>query len=201
MRDIQNLLEKNHNWADKQVKISPDFFKKLTSQQNPKFLWIGCSDSRVPANVITDLDPGELFVHRNIANCFNQTDMNALSVLHYAIEVLKIEYVIVTGHYGCGGVKAALTDNFDDLPMHWVQPIRNLEKKFKDQLIGLTGDDLINRVCELNVKQQIENLINSSVIQKAWRGGSNIKMVGFIYDLSDGYLKQVTEIITNEYVH
>ena len=198
MKNIQALIDQNHSWAEEIKSKNPDFFKNLSKQQTPNYLWIGCSDSRVPPNVVTDLEPGELFVHRNIANSFYQTDMNALSVLYYAVEVLDVDYVFVCGHYGCGGVQAALSDNFDDLPMHWVQPIRTIANRYEDKVTGLSDSEKVNKMCEYNVKYQVRHIAQSSIVQKAWKKNKTLYISGLIHNLADGLLSQLTERIDQD---
>lgn len=198
MKNIQALIERNHSWAEEIRETNPEFFEQLSKEQTPNYLWIGCSDSRVPANVVTNLEPGELFVHRNIANSFYQVDMNALSVLYYAVEALDVDYIFVCGHYGCGGVQSALSQNFDDLPMHWVQPIRTIAHRYEDELNELSEDEKVNKVCEYNVKYQVRHIAQSSIVQKAWKNDKTLYICGLIYDLKDGHLEQLTPRIDKD---
>lgn len=195
MKELEQVLAQNKAWAEKRVQEDDSYFSRLASGQSPRFLWIGCADSRVPANNITALEPGELFVHRNIANSFYQTDMNALSVLHYAVEVLEVQNIIVCGHYGCGGIQSALTDNFDDLPMHWVQPIRTMAEEHQKELSKLNGIERVDKMCEINVMYQVNNIVQSSIVQKRWLKGHYVSVTGLIYNLEDGLLNTVTPVI------
>lgn len=192
MKDIEQLLLNNKQWATKVSTKHPDFFPKLAKQQSPKFLWIGCSDSRVPANQITGLLPGEIFVHRNIANLVINTDINLLSVLQFAIEVLKIRHIIVCGHYGCGGVANALQRNTTGIVDFWLNNIRDTYRKhstvFTDQM---SETERLNLLTELNVKQQVENLANCSIISDAWKQGQLLYLHGWIYSVQDGIIKDL----------
>ena len=186
---VQNLLENNRAWAAARVEADPDFFARLARQQKPRYLWIGCSDSRVPANQIVGLDPGEVFVHRNVANQAPPQDANYLSVLQFAVEVLKVEHVIVTGHYGCGGVIASVDGERHGLIDHWIHPIRRLADERREELeaIGDTGARH-DRLCELNVVQQVKNVASDVFVQDAWARGQNLCVHGWIYALSTGLI-------------
>lgn len=196
MSELGFLFENNTRWAEEIKAEDPEFFKKLASQQSPQFLWIGCSDSRVPANEIVGLLPGELFVHRNIANAVVHTDLNCLSVLYYAVSVLKIKHIIVCGHYGCGGIQAALGDRQMGLADHWLRNIRdiyyNKREQFED---SLSERDRVNLLCELNVAQQVANVTHTSIVQNAWDQGQDLSVHGWIYDIGDGLLKKLTPVI------
>jgi carbonic anhydrase len=196
MTDLRFLFDNNTRWAENIKAKDPQFFEKLSSQQAPEFLWIGCSDSRVPANEIVGLLPGELFVHRNVANAVVHTDLNCLSVLHYAVSVLKIKHIIVCGHYGCGGVQAALGDRQYGLVDNWLRNIRdvyyNNRELFSDSL-GMRAK--VNLLCELNVAQQVANVSHTNIVQNAWDSGQELSIHGWIYDIHDGLLKQLTPII------
>jgi len=196
MSDLQYLFDNNARWAEDIKARDPNFFKKLSAQQAPELLWIGCSDSRVPANEIVNLLPGELFVHRNIANSVVHTDLNCLSVLHYAVAVLKIKHIIVCGHYGCGGVQAALGDRQFGLVDNWLRNIRdvyyNNRLEFND---SMTEKEKVNLLCELNVAQQVANVSHTNIVQNAWDAGQELSIHGWIYDIHDGLLKQLTPII------
>ena len=196
MSELGFLFENNTRWAEEIKAEDPEFFKKLASQQSPQFLWIGCSDSRVPANEIVGLLPGELFVHRNIANAVVHTDLNCLSVLYYAVSVLKIKHIIVCGHYGCGGIQAALGDKQMGLADHWLRNIRdiyyNKREQFED---SLSERDRVNLLCELNVAQQVANVTHTSIVQNAWDQGQDLSVHGWIYDIGDGLLKKLTPVI------
>ncbi len=196
MSELNFLFENNARWASDIKARDPDFFKKLVAQQTPEMLWIGCSDSRVPANELLGLLPGELFVHRNIANAVVHTDLNCLSVLFYAVHVLKIKHIIVCGHYGCGGVQAALGDKQVGLADHWLRNIRDVYYNCRDQFTeDLNERERINLLCELNVSQQVANVSHSSVVQNAWDQGQDLSVHGWIYDIGDGLLKKITEVI------
>lgn len=192
MSDLESLFANNIKWADDIKRKEPDYFSKLAQQQAPEYLWIGCSDSRVPANQITDLAPGELFVHRNVANLVIHTDLNCMTVLNYAVEFLKVKHVMVTGHYGCGGVKAALENRKLGLIDYWLRNIRDVYYNNKDIMDELTDpDDRVNRLCELNVVQQVENLARCNIVQNAWARGQELTIHGWIYDIHDGILHKL----------
>jgi carbonic anhydrase len=198
MKSYNKLLMGNKAWAKRQLETDPDFFKRLTSQQAPAFLWIGCSDSRVPADKITGTEPGEIFVHRNIANLVVNTDLNFLSVLQYAIEVLKVKHVIVCGHYGCGGVKAALSQKRFGLLDNWLKEIKDVYRNNKQELDALTNEnDKFDRMIEMNVREQVFNLSKTSIIQKAWKEEQRPQLHGWVYRLSDGIIKPVCEMDEN----
>lgn len=196
MSDLHFLFENNLRWADEIKAEDPTFFSKLAAQQNPEFLWIGCSDSRVPANEIVGLLPGELFVHRNIANSVVHTDLNCLSVLHYAVSVLRIKHIIVAGHYGCGGVQAALGNKQYGLVDNWLRNIRdvfyNHREKFSDDM---SEKDRVNLLCKLNVAQQVANVSHTNIVQNAWDQGQELSIHGWIYDIQDGLLRRITDVI------
>jgi len=191
MESIQTLIENNVAWADSMRRSDPDFFTRLAQQQSPKFLWIGCSDSRVPANQITGLPPGEVFVHRNVANVVQETDFNVLAVLQYAVDVLKVRHVIVCGHYGCGGVRASLTDNTEGLANHWVEPIRRLARRNGATLAPLDPGGRIDRLAELNVAEGVERVAETPILRAAWRRGQPVAIHGLIYGLKDGLLRDL----------
>jgi carbonic anhydrase len=198
MLSYEKLLMGNKAWAKSQLETDPDFFKRLASQQAPAFLWIGCSDSRVPADKITGTEPGEIFVHRNIANLVVNTDLNFLSVLQYAIEVLKVKHVIVCGHYGCGGVKAALSQKRYGLLDNWLKEIKDVYRNNKQELDSLTGEnEKFDRLVEMNVREQVFNLSKTSIIQKAWKEEQRPQLHGWVYRLSDGIIKPVCEMDDN----
>lgn len=184
----KQLLENNKNWSDKTQLEDPDFFSTLENQQSPKFLWIGCSDSRVPANQITGTLPGEIFVHRNIANMVVHTDLNLMSVLQYAVEVLKVEHVIVCGHYGCGGVNAAIANNDLGLINKWLRNIKDVYAKYSEELDPLPPHLKSNRLVELNVIEQCNDLMKTSIIQKAWSTHKMPQIHGWVYRLTDGII-------------
>lgn len=192
MDDIQSILEYNKSWSEKINQTNPEFFSNLALQQSPKYLWIGCSDSRVNANEIAGLSQGELFVHRNIANIVVPTDLNCLSVMHFAVEVLKVEHIIVCGHYGCGGIRAATEIQEHGMIDNWLSHIRHVRRtheKELDDIIDFT--EHLNRLCELNVIEQVANVCHSPLIQKAWSMNQNLTIHGLIYDMSNGRLKNL----------
>ncbi|TVZ39928.1 carbonic anhydrase [Alteromonadaceae bacterium 2753L.S.0a.02] len=196
MKQLENLFQNNRDWSEAIKAEDPQFFEKLAKQQKPEYLWIGCADSRVPANEIVGLLPGELFVHRNIANCVVHTDLNCLSVIHYAIEILKIKHIIVCGHYGCGGVQAALQSQQFGLADHWVRNIRDVYYNNRKKLDGILNDEeRVNRLCEINVKQQVANVCHIPVVQNTWASNQPLAVHGWIYSIKDGLLRQITEVI------
>jgi carbonic anhydrase len=195
MKAYEKLLLENKAWAKEQVQADPEFFSRLEHLQSPEFLWIGCSDSRVPANQITGTHPGEIFVHRNIANLVINTDVNLLSVLEYAVVVLKVKHVIVCGHYGCGGVKAALTDNdYKQVLNMWLRNIKDVHRLYRDEIDALEGEARVNRLIELSVKEQVMNLAKTSIIQRAWKEGSYPHLHGWVYSLNDGIINPIFEM-------
>jgi len=184
---LQELIDNNRNWSKDISERDPDFFPTLAKQQAPDYLWVGCSDSRVPANEIVGLLPGELFVHRNVANMVVHTDMNLLSVLQYAVEYLKVKHVIVCGHYGCGGVKAAMGNDKLGLIDNWLLEIKDLYHNKNEMFKGLNDEDeKLNLLCELNVARQVHNLCHTSIVQDAWARGQKLAVHGWIYGLHDG---------------
>lgn len=191
MKTLQDLFEQNRQWAESVSAQNPEFFNKLSQQQSPDYLWIGCSDSRVPANQIVSLPPGEVFVHRNIANVVVHTDLNALSVLEYAVKVLDVDYVIVCGHYGCGGVEASMGDESFGMIDNWLRHIKDVARFNQHELDDLEGDAKFDRLCELNVIEQVNNVVNTSIVQEAWRAGKKLSVHGWIYGLKDGRLKDL----------
>jgi carbonic anhydrase len=184
---LDNLKAKNRAWAQRQVANDSDFFKRLVRQQAPEYLWIGCSDSRVPANEIVDLDPGELFVHRNVANLAPPQDANYLSVLQFAVDVLKVKHVLVVGHYGCGGVAAAVDGKRRGLVDHWLHPIRECAHDHKAELDAIPEMRVrLDRLCELNVMRQVENVASDVFVQDAWARGQELHVHGWVYSLETG---------------
>lgn len=189
---IQQLLDNNKSWSEKQAADDPQFFPNLAKGQQPDYLWIGCADSRVPANQIVGLPPGGVFVHRNIANVVVHTDFNCLSVIEYAVAVLKVQHIIVCGHYGCGGVAAAMGDQPIGLIDNWLRHIRDVRQRNLDELRGIADEKRrINRLCELNVAQQVRNVSNTSIVQNAWNAGQDLQVHGLIYGLEDGLLRNL----------
>lgn len=197
MTDLDNLFNNNRQWAEQIKAEDPEFFKKLSKQQTPEYLWIGCADSRVPANEIVGLMPGELFVHRNVANLVIQTDLNCLSVMQFAVEYLKVKHVIVTGHYGCGGVNAALANQQFGLLDYWVRNIREVYLKHQDAMDEISDDKKrLDRLCELNVVEQAANVSHTNIIQNAWKRGQELTIHGWIYSIEDGILRNLIPPIT-----
>jgi len=198
MRTLKKLFDNNRAWAEKIRAQQPDFFDKLSHQQSPEYLWIGCSDSRLPPNDITGLLPGELFVHRNVANVVVHTDFNCLSVMEYAVVVLKIKHIIVCGHYGCGGVQAALRNSELGLIDNWLRHIRDVYYKHETRL-GQIADESQRwaRLCELNVIEQVNNVSNTTVVRNAWKRGQELMLHGWIYSLKDGLLRDLHMGIAN----
>jgi carbonic anhydrase len=195
MRSYEKLLLENKAWAAEQIGRDPEYFRRLADIQTPEFLWIGCSDSRVPANEITNTAPGEIFVHRNIANLVVTTDLNVLSVLQYAVEVLKVKHVIVCGHYGCGGIKAAMTSNDLGLINKWLRYIKDTYHLHHEELDAIADmNDRADRLAELNVEEQVKNLAKTSIIQNAWKSGNRPVLHGWIYRLSDGILHNLVKM-------
>lgn len=199
MTTLQHLFDRNRAWATAIKDEDPEFFSRLSKQQAPEYLWIGCSDSRVPANEIVDLPPGEVFVHRNIANVVVHTDLNCLSVIHFAVEVLQVKHIIVCGHYGCGGVRAALENHDHGLIDNWLRHIKDVVRFNAAALDGLDGTRQVDALCELNVAEQVTNVCNTSVVSNAWRDGRSLSIHGWIYNVKDGILKElVSGISTRE---
>lgn len=188
MTGVDRLFENNATWIERKTAQDPDFFHRLAAQQAPDFLWIGCSDSRVPANDIVGLDPGELFVHRNVANMVVASDLNLLSVLQFAVELLDVRHIIVCGHYGCGGVKAALGRVGLGLSDNWLQPIKHIWLHHQEELVLLDPAAQVDRLCELNVMHQAANVATTTIVQDAWARGRDIAIHGWIYGLDDGRL-------------
>ncbi|MFA6290989.1 MAG: carbonate dehydratase [Victivallales bacterium] len=198
MKNLPRLFKNNRQWASKITEVNPDFFRNLKNQQSPEYLWIGCSDSRVPANEIVGLLPGELFVHRNIANLVIHTDMNCLAVLQYAVDILKVKHVIVCGHYGCGGVKAAMENRPHGLVDNWLRNIRDTWRRNRAELEIIPDEyGRSNRLCELNVCDQVINVGNTTIMQDAWRRGQKTTVHGWIYDLADGLLRDLGVCISS----
>src|SRR5687768_8635463 len=192
MRTLARLFENNRQWARRLSERDPGFFQRLSEQQSPKYLWIGCSDSRVPANEIVDLLPGELFVHRNVANVVVHTDLNCLSVMQYAIDVLKVEHVIVCGHYGCGGVRAAYANSSLGLIDNWLRHVQDVRDRYPDLMAQAKDEEAaVNRLCELNVIEQVRDVCQTTIVQDAWRRDQPLVVHGWIYDLRDGLLRDL----------
>jgi carbonic anhydrase len=194
---IEDLIENNRRWSESKTERDPSFFRRLEGQQAPKYFWIGCSDSRVPANEIVGLDPGELFVHRNVANLCPPQDANYLSVLQFAVEVIKVEHVLVVGHYGCGGVNAAVDGHRHGLIDHWLHPIREVWAKHEAELLALPeGKVRDNRLCELNVLRQVRNVASDVIVQDAWARGQTLQVHGWVYSLSNGLVNDLDATIS-----
>ena len=200
MKEYKKLLLSNKAWASERLEVDAHYFDDLSKDQNPLFLWIGCADSRVPAEEITHADPGEIFVHRNVANMVVHTDMNLLSVLQYAVEVLKIKHIIICGHYNCGGVKAAMTNKDFGLINKWLRNIKEVYEKHYDELQAI-GDEQsrFNAMVELNVKEQIQNLAKTTIVQKAWKYSQLPHLHGWVFDIHKGEIKEVVNISAGEW--
>ncbi|NRB25885.1 carbonate dehydratase [Shewanella sp.] len=199
MKILKPLFDNNRRWAERIVQEKPDFFEQLAKQQNPEYLWIGCSDSRVPSNQIIDLMPGEVFVHRNIANMVIHTDLNCLSVLQYAVEVLNVKHIMVVGHYGCGGVKASMGNKRLGLIDNWLGHIRDIHRLHSTELNKLDEQDRFNRLCELNVIEQVGNVCSTNIVQDAWARGQNVSVHGWIYSVDNGLLSDLDVTVDNEH--
>jgi carbonic anhydrase len=197
MTDIPELFAKNRAWAAEMVREDPGFFSRLIAQQAPKYMWIGCSDSRVPANEIVGLLPGEMFVHRNVANLVVHTDLNCLTVMQYAVDVLKVEHILVTGHYGCGGVRAALDDRRYGLIDNWLRHVQDVAQQHESELAALAGEARVDRLCELNVAEQVLNTARSTVVQDAWDRNQPLTIHGCVYGLHDGILRDLEATVSN----
>lgn len=192
MTQLRELLDRNREWAQRVRSEDPGFFKRLSSQQAPKYLWIGCSDSRVPANQIMGLAPGEVFVHRNIANVVVHTDLNCLSTIQFAVDLLKVEHILVVGHYGCSGVHASLTGTRVGLADNWLRHVSDVAAKHGHRLAGLELESLRHaRLCELNVIEQVVNVCQSTVVEDAWARGQSLSVHGWIYSLLDGRVREL----------
>ncbi len=192
MSQLQELLDRNKIWAERVRAENPGFFRKLSQQQAPEYLWIGCSDSRVPANQVTGLDPGEVFVHRNIANVVVHADLNVLSVMQFAVDLLKVKHIIVCGHYGCSGVHAAMAGTRVGLADNWLRHVGDVAQKHSARLEGLELESLRHaRLCELNVVEQVVNVCRSTVVQDAWERGQPLSVHAWIYGLHDGRIREL----------
>jgi carbonic anhydrase len=197
MRVLKQLFENNRAWADQITKRDPEFFAKLSRQQAPDYLWIGCSDSRVPANQIVGLLPGELFVHRNVANLVVHTDLNCLSVIQFAVEVLQVKHIIVCGHYGCGGVKAALRNDRLGLIDNWLRHVQDVRQKHGAHLNMMSDESKrSDKLCELNVIEQVINVCETTIVQEAWGRGQALAVHGWIYAIHDGLLRDLNSTVT-----
>jgi carbonic anhydrase len=189
--ELQELLERNRHWAAGVQQSSPGFFSELAKQQAPRYLWIGCSDSRVPANQILGLLPGEIFVHRNVANIVVHSDLNCLSVIQYAVDVLRVRHIIVCGHYGCGGVTAAIANQKLGLIDNWLRHVQDVGNRNADELRRLGDEQKLSRLCELNVLEQAQNVAQTTIVQDAWSRGQELSVHGLVYGLSNGMLRAI----------
>ena len=197
MKDISTLISNNEIWSKMLVKEDPGFFERLAKAQKPRFLWIGCSDSRVPAERLTGLEPGEIFVHRNVANLVIHTDLNCLSVVQYAVDVLEVEHIIICGHYGCGGVQAAVENPELGLINNWLLHIRDIWLKHNALLSELPQEKRLDTLCELNVMEQVYNLGHSTIMQSAWKRGQNVTLHGWAYGIHGGLLRDLDVTATD----
>jgi len=199
MKNLDDLLSNNKQWADDIESAQPGFFKKLSKQQKPDYLWIGCSDSRVPANEIVGMLPGELFVHRNVANVVAHSDLNCLSVVQYAVEALNVKHIIVCGHYGCGGIAAALTNEKHGFIDNWLSNIKDVYIRHEEKFLKLDSEEeKVSLLCELNVKEQVNNVAHTSIVQDAWDRGDELTIHGWIYGIHDGLLKDLDVSISDK---
>jgi carbonic anhydrase len=199
MKDLKELLENNRAWSEGIKARDPGFFQELSKQQSPRYLWIGCSDSRVPATQLVGLRPGDLFVHRNVANIVVHTDFNCLSVLQFAVDVLKVDHVIVCGHYGCGGVKAAMQNLQLGLIDNWLRHVQDVMHNHEVQLAGISDEtQRLDKLCELNVIEQVLNVSRTTIVQNAWAQGQELAVHGFVYGIDDGLLRDLDICITNQ---
>jgi len=196
MKTLPHLFASNRAWAEKMTRHDPEFFARLSRQQAPEYLWIGCADSRVPANEIVGLLPGEMFVHRNVANVVVHTDLNCLSVLQFAIDVLGVRHVIVCGHYGCGGIRAALDKEKHGLIDNWLRHVQDIQEKYGGELETLESSRRADRLCELNVMEQVRNVARTTVVQDAWARAQPLAIHGWIYDIKDGLLRDLGLMLT-----
>lgn len=197
MRKLKKVFDQNRDWAEQVKQSDPEFFKKLSEQQRPEYLWIGCADSRVPANQIIGMLPGQVFVHRNIANIVAHTDLNCLSVIQYAVEVLDIKHIIVCGHYGCGGIQAAWENQEHGLIDNWLRNIKDVQRFHQVELNKLpTEAEKVARLCELNVIEQVVNVCQTTIVQGAWKAKRELAVHGWIYGIEDGILKDLNICIT-----
>jgi len=195
---LDDLKSRNRAWAARMVSDNPDFFGRLERQQAPQYMWIGCSDSRVPANTIVDLDPGELFVHRNVANLASPQDANYLSVLQFAVDVLKVKHIMVVGHYGCGGIAAAVDGQRRGVVDHWLHPIREVFRSHRAELEGVVDPDArLNRLCELNVIRQVTNVASDVVVLNAWERGQSLSVHGWVYSIANGLIRDLDVTVSH----
>nr|WP_238481376.1 carbonate dehydratase [Motilimonas sp. E26] len=196
---LGHLLENNEDWAERIKAEDPAFFETLAAQQAPEYLWIGCSDSRVPANQLLGLLPGDIFVHRNIANLVVHTDLNCMSVIQYAVDVLKVKHIIVTGHYGCGGIKTALENTSHGLIDYWLRNIKDTYQKHRRKFNSqMTQEQRVDYLCELNVIEQVENICHTSIVQQAWQREQELTVHGWVYSIKDGLLRDLDVAVSNK---
>ncbi len=194
---IDDLLSRNRAWSVARSKADPDFFPRLARQQRPDYLWVGCADSRVPANEIVGLDPGELFVHRNVANLAPPSDINFLSVLAFAVNALGVKHVIVCGHFGCGGIKAAYKDERNGIVDHWLEPVRASFRRHRLKIEAITGEaERIDALCEFNVRDRVRDVANTTIVRDAWKKGQKLAIHGWIYALADGLVRDLKVTVT-----
>ena len=196
MSKLDHLFQRNLDWATSIKERDPDFFTNLSKQQAPDYMWIGCSDSRVPANQIVNLPPGEVFVHRNIANVVVHTDLNCLSVLQFAVDVLNVKHVVICGHYGCGGIEAAMTDNEYGLVDNWLRHEKDVYRFNEKKFDGLDDRQKHNLLCELNVKEQVRNISNTTIVKNAWKAGKELSIHGWVYNIENGILKDLDTLVS-----
>ena len=196
MSKLDHLFQRNLDWATSIKERDPDFFTNLSKQQAPDYMWIGCSDSRVPANQIVNLPPGEVFVHRNIANVVVHTDLNCLSVLQFAVDVLNVKHVVICGHYGCGGIEAAMTDNEYGLVDNWLRHVKDVYRFNEKKFDGLDDRQKHNLLCELNVKEQVRNISNTTIVKNAWKAGKELSIHGWVYNIENGILKDLGTLVS-----
>jgi carbonic anhydrase len=196
---LKSLFDENRKWANTIKESDPDFFLKLSKQQSPEYLWIGCSDSRVPANLLIGKLPGEVFVHRNIANLVVHTDLNCLSVIQYSVDVLRVKHIIVCGHYGCGGIKAAMDNHEHGLIDNWLRNVKDVYRYHQTRIDSLISyEDRFNQMCELNVVEQVSNVCHTTIVQNAWESGQELAVHGWIYRIETGLLKDLNVCITSK---
>ena len=198
MHVLKKIFNQNQKWAERIKATDPNFFVDLSRQQNPEYLWIGCLDSRVPANQIVDMPPGQIFVHRNIANLVVHTDLNCLSVIQFAVDVLKVKHIIVCGHYGCGGIQAAMEDKEHGLIDNWLHHIKDIYRIHQTKIDAIQNEiEKINLLCELNVVEQVTNVCQTTIVQRAWKAGQELAVHGWIYNIEDGILKDLNVRVTS----
>jgi len=198
MRVLKHIFDKNKQWASQMKATDPDFFAKLSKQQKPQYLWIGCSDSRMPANEIMGMLPGEVFVHRNIANMVIHTDLNCLSIIQYAVDVLKVKHIIVCGHYDCGGINAAMDNKEHGLIDNWLRNIKDVHRYHRDRLDAVKDEKERKKLlCEINVIEQVANVCHTTIVQNVWKSGQELAVHGWIYSIENGILRDLNVCVTN----